>query len=210
MFFAPKIRKDCEKLVVGGVNKMKKYYLCTMITRLVTEIEKMVGRRMQTPRDFIDLSVKIQERTHDYLSATTLKRIWGYFESSAKPRQFTLDTLARFLGYRDFHYFTEEASDEEEQSNLIIGNRISCDDLHVGDLLKVTWMPNRVCVIKYLGKGQFEVVEAQHTKLSVGDTFICHLFVDYEPLFLDALVHEGAAPVGFVAGKKNGIVVTKV
>lgn len=193
-----------------GGNEEKNDYLCSMIKRLVSEIEKMVGRQMMTPRDFDTLSSKIQERTHETLSATTLKRIWGYFDQPGKPRQFTLDTLARFLGYRSFSSFQEESADDEEQSNLVIGNRLSCDDLREGDLVKITWMPNRVCICQYLGNGQFKVVEALHTKLCVGDTFCCYLFVDYEPLFLDNLVHDGATPVGFVAGKKNGVVVTKL
>lgn len=193
-----------------GGNEEKIDYLCNMIKRLVAEIEKMVGRQMLTPRDFNTLSSKIQERTHEYLSATTLKRIWGYFEQPGKPRQFTLDTLARFLGYRSFNYFKEESADDEEQSNLIIGNRLNSEDLQEGDQIQITWMPNRICICQYLGNAQFKVVKAQHTKLCEGDTFCCHLFVDYEPLFLDNLVHEGANPVGFVAGKKNGVVVSKL
>lgn len=188
----------------------KSITFASMITRLVTEIEKMIGRQVLTPRDFDALSVNIQERTHEYLSATTLKRIWGYFDRPTKPRQFTLDTLARFLGYRSFNSFKEESADDEEQSNLIIGNRLCSDDLKAGDHIKITWMPNRVCICEYLGNGIFKVIEAQHTKLCVGDTFSCYLFVDYEPLFLDNLIHAGEPPVGFVAGKKNGVLVTKV
>ena len=48
-------------------------------------------------------------------------------------------------------------------------------------------------------------MEAENTKLSVGDTFMCDIFIDGEPLYLSNLVHEGRPPMVYVAGKKDGI-----
>jgi len=49
------------------------------------------------------------------------------------------------------------------------------------------------------------VMEAEKTKLSVGDTFKCDIFIEGEPLYLNNLVHEGRPPMVYVAGKKGGI-----
>ena len=51
----------------------------------------------------------------------------------------------------------------------------------------------------------FEVIEAEQTKLSVGDTFECDIFIEGEPLYLSQLIHEGRPPMVYVAGKKSGI-----
>lgn len=38
----------------------------------------MVGRKMVVPRDFAWLSEKVEERTQQRVSASTLRRFWGY------------------------------------------------------------------------------------------------------------------------------------
>lgn len=66
--------------------------------RLCLRIEDSVGKRMQTPKDFDWLAELILEKTHDGISAATLKRIWGYVPSPSTPRTATLDVLCRFVG----------------------------------------------------------------------------------------------------------------
>jgi hypothetical protein len=60
-------------------------------------------------------------------------------------------------------------------------------------------------VVRLLGDGVFTIVEAANTKLSVGDTFRCDLFIEGEPLYMSQLVHEGRPPMVYVVGKVNGI-----
>ncbi len=96
------------------------------------------------------------------------------------------------------------------QSDITLCDKVSCEDLAVSDLLELSWLPNRLCRIEYLGGGRFRVVEAQNTKLSVGDTFFCSLFLSHEPLFVDKLMHDGNGPFVYVAGKKDGITVRRL
>ncbi len=74
-----------------------------MIEKLKEEIIKTVGRTIRTPLDFEWLSEKIFERTSERLSPTTLKRLFGYLNECVKPRNVTLDILARFVGYKDYN-----------------------------------------------------------------------------------------------------------
>ena len=64
-------------------------------------IEKMVGRKMVVPRDFTWLSQKVEERTQQRVSASTLRRFWGYVSEGVSASKFTKDVLAKFLGYRE-------------------------------------------------------------------------------------------------------------
>ena len=172
---------------------------------MVREIEKAVGRRMNTPRDFDWLSAKVFERTHERLSPTTLKRLSGYLDEGVSPRSFTLDVLSRFLGYRDYAAFLAGVGETEPQSNIVISERLSAADLSVGRELNLAWPPGRKCTVRHLGGCRFEVVKAENTKLCAGDTFSCSLFISHEPLYLDNLVRCGGKPVAYVAGRKDGI-----
>ena len=172
-------------------------------TMLIKEIENAVGRKMKTPRDFDRLSGMIFERTRERLSPTTLKRLFGYLDEGVSPRRFTLDVLSRFLGYKDYAGFL--AGSGEAQSGIVAGERLSAVDLPTGRMLRLTWLPDRMCTVRHLGGGRFEVVTAENTKLCVGDTFSCSLFVRHEPLYLDNLVHCGGVPAAYVAGKRDGI-----
>ena len=68
-------------------------------------IERMVGRKMVVPRDFAWLSEKVEERTQQRVSASTLRRFWGYVSEGVSASKFTKNVLANFLGYADFEEF---------------------------------------------------------------------------------------------------------
>lgn len=57
--------------------------------------ERKYGRAIQTSSDFDLLSQKIEEATGKLLSASTLKRLWGYVSMCPTPRLATLDILSR-------------------------------------------------------------------------------------------------------------------
>ena len=58
-------------------------------------VEKTVGKKMNTPRDFDLLSIYVYNLTNEHLSSTTLKRLWGYQidQKESSPRILTLDTV---------------------------------------------------------------------------------------------------------------------
>ena len=75
------------------------------IEQLRLAVERKIGRKMQTNKDFDCLSDSVYDQTHAKISTTTLKRIWGYLSEGVTPRRYTLDQLARFIGYDDFDAF---------------------------------------------------------------------------------------------------------
>ena len=82
---------------------------------------------------------------------------------------------------------------------------IKTQDLTVGDLVSVSWKPNRHCTFRYLGDYRFIVEQAENSKLKVGNTFRCALFILGEPLYLSDLVQGNEPPVAFVVGNKDGL-----
>ncbi len=79
---------------------------------LCAKIEKTVGQKMKSPKDFDFLSELIFEKLHERISATTLKRLWGYLDEPTVPRQSTLDILSRFVDYSDWEHFCKAQKEE--------------------------------------------------------------------------------------------------
>ena len=182
-------------------------YLCSMEQILREMIERMVGRKMLVPRDFVWLSEKVLDRTQQRVSASTLRRFWGYVNEGVTASKFTKNVLAIFLGYADFEDFVLLQGAGEQQSQMVMGREISCDDLYEGQLLKLSWLPDRTCIIRYQGKGSFKVVSSENTRLAKDDTFECRHFINHEPAYLHAWKHGDDEPVTYAIGKKNGIIV---
>ena len=90
-------------------------------------VERALGRRMQTNKYFDCLADCIYEKIHAKISTTTLKRIWGYLSEGVTPRRYTLDQLARFIGYDDFDAFSAslETDKAPESDNSNVGTGVT-------------------------------------------------------------------------------------
>ena len=143
------------------------------------------------------------------MSASTLRRFWGYVSEGVSPSKFTKDVLAKLLGYTDFEQFGLSQGMGEQQSQMVIGWEISCGDLYEGQQLKLSWLPDRTCIVSYQGNGRFRVLASENTRLSKDDTFECHHFINHEPAYLHAWKHGDMPSVTYAIGKKDGIIVER-
>ena len=183
------------------------------IYELRLRIEASIKRKIETPADFDFLRGIIWERTHEQISTSTLKRLWGYVDGVDNARNSTLNVLSKALGYENWDAFILKLKSENvDNSDLVMSESMSSSDLKIGDRLMIAWQPNRVCVLKYLGDNQFEVIESQNSKLKVGDTFRCGLFILGEPVYINDLRQNNGTgePKLFVIGNKSGLTKLKV
>lgn len=181
------------------------------IIQLRNDIEQHIGLKLQSPNDFQQLIQQIWSTQHRILSLSTVKRLWGYVESNASPRISTLNILSQFLSYTDWNaYLVALKQRTESESALFEGEGIRSTELTEGDLVEVSWLPNRMCIFRYLGNNHFVVEEVKHAKLHVGDTFNAVAFVIGKPMYLDQLALQDDTITSYVAGKKNGITSVKV
>ncbi|MBQ9671719.1 MAG: hypothetical protein IJV34_02555 [Prevotella sp.] len=176
---------------------------------LMQEVERVMGCRLTEAGDFERLAHLLLLHTRERLSPTTLKRLWGYLSrEKVATRRHTLDVLSRFVGYRGYEDFCAHVGSlGEVQSGISTEQRITTEQMRLGQRLVITWRPDRQMVVRHLGGSRFEVVEAANTKLCVGDTFRCHLMIQHEPLYLDDLQHQGMPRTAYIAGQRNGVVV---
>lgn len=175
-------------------------------------VEDVTGRKMKTPKDFDLLVLRIYDRTNILLSVSTLKRFWGYVakndETRGEMRKSSLNALAAYVGFSDWDSFCNRKDNNEaiDSSNFFYGHKqITTEQLQPGDTLIVMWKPDRMISLRYSGNDVWIVIESRSSKLSVGDTFKCHIFVEHQPLVLVDLVHEGLPPCGYICGKNGGI-----
>ena len=178
---------------------------------LRSEVEAALKKKLCTPKDFEYLRERIYARLHTLVSRTTLMRLWGYIEEDVTPRKGTLDILSRFLGYKDWESFQENAKlPKEQQSSPVMSRKLSVSsELGIGEKLRLTWLPDRVCDVEFLGNLSFKVIASVNTRIQPGDTFQCSLIVEGEPLYLDNLRKgdgcSSSDSIAYVCGKKTGV-----
>ena len=169
-------------------------------------VEQSVGRVMSTPKDFDYLAARIYALTRMHISATTMKRLWGYQRDAQQfvPRASTLNLLARVAGYVDYESLLGAKETGGSSSDFINKQRVSASSLIVGDRLRLMWKPDRSLVIEYIGHSMFRVEESVNSKLAVGDTFLCENIISGETLYLYSLIHQNGLPTDYVCGKQEG------
>lgn len=182
-----------------------------MKKNILYAIEKKTGLKMKHHHEFTKLYHLIFEATNEHLSIITLMRLWGYVtDQKCEPRITTLDILAKMIGYNSYEQYEQlggviSTDKELPNSEMFFSNGCNCAKLAIGEEIIVTWQPNRRCRFKHLEGYRFEVIEAENTKISVGDTFDCAYMINNEKLIIDNLCHEGVTGLTYVAGKQGGI-----
>lgn len=172
-------------------------------------VQRRYGDTVATSRHFILLSEAISETVGDTLSVSTLKRMWGYVAGKGEPRIDSLDILARYVGAQSFESFVETTKKlAKEQSDFLCADTLHADDLQPGDVVELTWMPDRAVLLRYEGDFQWTVIENLNSKLQEGCRMIFSHVTAGHPLYADVILPsvsdiDSARP--YIAGKQSGV-----
>ena len=183
-------------------------YLCGRITNGMQQLKNIVirqlGRTLESPADFEYLSEQIQKAIGEYLSPTTLKRIFGHIPYDGQLRPTTLSILARYAGYNGWQDYLDK---QHVESGFIASKRISSKELSKGQKISLAWNPDRECLIEYLGEERFVVLHAKNCKLQIGDQFTTIQFILGQPLTATNVVsvREQLQQDTYIAGAKTGL-----
>ncbi len=167
------------------------------ICQLKKAVEVRFGHVPATPADFGELSMAILKTTGERISSDTLSRIWGYKKGYSSVRQSTVRVLE--------HY-----AKANEESDFIHTNAIHADECQKGDRVRIAWLPDRICVLSYLGDYRWRVEETINGKLQVGNTFSCRTMAQDHPLIVDHLHTEYANYEGYAISKNGLTLVAKI
>lgn len=178
---------------------------CPELAALRLAVEQKFGSPIRVPRHFTSLSFDMEETLKEYLSETTLQRVWHYKSGYNTVSINTLNVLCHYIGYSDWDKFCLDIkSSTPIESLLFEGDSIRIADLDIGTVIKIGWLPDRVCLIKYLGGFRFEALETHNSKLSAGDIFTCVGIQKGRPMCIENLV-RGNSDMSYVIGSKNGL-----
>ena len=178
------------------------------VAALRSQVETYVDRRIVTPADYDYLSRAIREQVKLSVSATTLKRIWGYVRDTGDeymPGRYTMCALAQFIGFRDYEDFVDAYNTGEVQSRAYRGETVMSADIAEGSIIEVCWAPGRRIHLQALGGCSFKVVEATNAKVIANDVVECASFTQNAPLYFNRVLRHGEAPMSYVAGSRSGI-----
>lgn len=175
------------------------------IAALREAVEQKLGFKVLTPRHFTALAEAVENESREYLSETTLQRLWEYKKGYDSVALHTLNVLSRYCGYTEWTSFCSHIKAESQvESELFTGDSLDIGKLKPGTKIKIAWRPDRVCIIEYLGNFRFCAIETHNSKLAAGDTFTCRHIQLGREMHLDDLV-RGNADMSYVIGTRNGL-----
>lgn len=177
------------------------------IVSLRNAVEKHFGRPIENRTDFSLLAQDIERVTHEHIAENTLRRLWGKIEGYDTVFRRTLDVLCRYIGQEHWNTYCLSLKKTSLCESEIIsdGTIIKIEDLKAGDRIRIGWLPDRICVVEYVGGRIFKAVDARNSTLQVGDTFECSVMIKNYPLFVDNLVHGGEHCQRYSMGLNNGL-----
>lgn len=176
------------------------------------EVEKVYGRPVRTPADFVLLAERIETKTREHISDSTIKRLYKPSLAYKTVTDRTLNVIAAYAGYPHFQAFMKDLAQRGIiESELIAGEEsVKAANLAEGALVRIAWMPDRECLLKYLGERKFIVLNAANSKIQPGDTFFCSTFIKGRPLYVDNLQHGGESFESYAMGTEHGLTLVRL
>lgn len=177
------------------------------VAALKLAVEKRFGHPIETRSDFTLLAADIERTTRDHIAENTLRRLWGRISSYDTVFTRTLDILSKYIGHEQWKSYCDYLSKEKNPESEIIVEAVSIrvEDLKPGDRIRLGWLPDRICIVQYMGGRTFKAIDAINATLQIGDTFECSLMLKNFPLFVENLVHGGEYCNRYTMGMINGI-----
>lgn len=182
---------------------------------LCNAIERKCGFKVSTPADFTRLSSLIYDEMHEYISDTTLKRVFGYIEGWQNPRPSIWNLLCRYAGFvNEEDFLVGNGVKPEAISGEISSGKILVSEMEPGTRFAINWYPNHSIHIEYIGNNEFKILEKEGTSLKQGGFFKCTVMVDGDSLILsdyyptEQLRNEDAPGILYEIGREGGIEIT--
>lgn len=180
------------------------------IEELKNLVEQKYGKLLSTTCIFEEFSLALEKETEIKISASTLKRLYGYVSDSHKPRIQTLDALSKYIGYINYADFLKYLKTSiRYNSSFFQACQLSSSELDEGDEVVIGWSPNRTIYLRYLGNSTYEVTDAENSKLLPGDRFVTGSFIMHQPLYLPYIIRNDEQTSAFVAGRNGGLTIIR-
>lgn len=141
---------------------------------IVDDIKRKSGLMFDKAGDFDLLSTYIYKETGRTIGITTLKRLFNYISDERRTSEYTLNTIALYLGCQSWKdYSSSKNLDSEwgyEEESVYINT------LEIGTKLMIQYLDRivnfDVCTME--GHNVLKVLSSQNSSLRVGDILFVH------------------------------------
>lgn len=131
---------------------------------ILKRLREKVGLGMTRSADFDVLSQAIKECTNENLGVNTLKRLFGFKTDKVVPRLSTMDVIAQYLGSSDYETLVKELGEDADISLFTPVDGIDVRELAKGSQIRVTYDPNRLFILTYIGDFRFIINEVEGSR----------------------------------------------
>lgn len=142
---------------------------------IIKQIKTKSGLLLEQAKDISVLADKIFADTGRNIGVTTLKRLFGTINDSRKTNEYTLNTIAMYLGYATWQKYTETNSIDSVW-NFSEDETYHVQELAIGANVCVEYLNREVSfvVIRRDGINVLEVVSVKNSSLQKGDILYVH------------------------------------
>jgi hypothetical protein len=146
-------------------------------------VEKRYGQSVRYPVECEALASDISKCTGRTISASTIKRLWGFIDGASSARSYTLDTLAEYCDYGCFEDLVQSFNPMEpaSQKNIKI---LSMDEITVGNEITIFFGSKGHLKLALNNARSFLVLDSSDCDLKEGDIFNCVKIEVGLPMFI--------------------------
>ena len=171
----------------------------------ISMLSQRSGLDLTVSRNCIPLAEEVTRATGRNVSASTFRRLFGFYSDDRNPQAFTLDAIAIYLGCTSW----AELEQVVAQDTSGFGR---CHDIwdatkfRAGDRFRLCYSPNRVLTLTCLGDARFRVEQSEGSDhLLVGDELTIHTLAQCFPLLASDCLRDGKSLGPYTAGKVSGL-----
>jgi hypothetical protein len=160
--------------------------------QIIKQIKEKSGLLLDQAKDFSLLADKIFSETGRNIGVTTLKRLLGTINDSRKTNEYTLNTIAQYLGYATWQRYTE-ANSIDSVWNFNEEETFYVHDMAIETTFTVQYLNREVAFIVMEQDGQkvLKVISAKNSSLQKNDILFVHKIKVGEALQADKVVRGG-------------------
>lgn len=183
------------------------------LSMLRKRTEERFGKTFRVHNDFVLLASDIENITKEHISESTLERVWNYSTRGYSTISLrTLDVICAYCGFKNWEQFCKDLKENNGDSDFFDEEIISVSDLRPGQKIKIGWLPNRICILRYLGNERFMAEECENSTMQPGDSFSCGIMQHGQPLWTDDFQTADGTKIKsrYIMGLHNGLTILQI
>ncbi len=166
-------------------------------------VEEKFGQAVRYPKDCEALAARISDACKQQISASTIKRLYGFVKGIEQPRLYTLDVISNYLGHSSWENLLMSLNKQNRPSRATIEHLLPAQ-LKKGSVLEIGYEPNRMITIRYEGKNCFNIIHSTEKKLLQNDVITIQSADLHYPLLVSEIKRGekniGQCTLGSISG----------